>query len=233
MKRMTLIFAVLAISGTGVVIWQRHSLSEFQENQNRRLHHETGTGISNAEAAAIEQEVTALREETKELPKLRNEVSQFRATQIELTKARAENARLLEAKRTGLSIPREAPPGFILKEQLKNAGFATPEAAVQTFFWAMSQGDLGTMLQALSAGSEDKKHIENSPPEERAELELKVKADRNRNPMNNFRDFAVRQKEVISDTAVVLYVGSSPSTKTTKIQMEQNGGEWRLRDLPQ
>jgi hypothetical protein len=50
--------------------------------------------------------------------------------------------------------------------------------------------------------------------------------------MLRFNDFGVRAKEVISDDAVVLYIGSSLSTNTAKVKLEHSGGEWRLRDLP-
>jgi hypothetical protein len=103
---------------------------------------------------------------------------------------------------------------------------------VQSFFWAMRQGDLRSLLQALSPANTERKQMESLPPEKRAEIEKSFSVDRAENPMNHFTDFAVRSKEAISDDAVVLYVGSSLTTNTMRVQLDRFGGEWRLRDMP-
>src|ERR1043166_2530272 len=141
------------------------------------------------EDAALKQEVVALRDATRELPKLRNEVGQLRVTRIELDRAREENARLLNAKQTGAPIPREAPPGFTSKERLTFAGFSTPENAVETFFWAMREGGVAAIFEAMSPENEDRVRFEQSTPEYREEL-----AQRFRNEtqmMKHFNDFTI------------------------------------------
>ena len=39
--------------------------------------------------------------------------------------------------------------GFLAKESWSNVGFDTPEAAVQTFFWAIREGDLARMAECM------------------------------------------------------------------------------------
>jgi hypothetical protein len=226
---------MLAVIGTAAVVWQRISMADGKQQLQATP---AANSESNASSAGVnsetEHEAVALRAQTRDLAKLRNEVSQLRAQQSELAAARAESARLLDAKGSGAPLRREVPPGFISKEQLRNAGFQTPEDAVQTFFWAMREGDLGLMAQGLSPGNEERKEIERMPPEKRAELEKMLRAEENRkeNPMNYFNDFAVRGKEVISDDAVVLHIGSSLSMNTAKVKLERSAGEWRLHDIP-
>src|ERR1041385_918951 len=87
MKRATLVCAVLALAGTGAVIWQQRSLAEL-----RRPHGSLGfTDAATMDDNNAEQrEVLALREQTKDLPRLRNEVTQLRAHRAELDAARRE-----------------------------------------------------------------------------------------------------------------------------------------------
>jgi len=230
MKRATLACAVLTFVGTGTVIWQQRSLAELRRPD--RTPGFTRSATTDKTNATDEQELSGLREQTKELPRLRNEVTQLRTRKAELEAARREHKQLTEAKHTGASVPREAPAGFTAKERLVNAGFATPEDALQTFFWAMRQGDLGFVLQTLSPTNGERKQMESLPPNQRAEIEKSFSTDRAGNPMNNFSDFTVRGKETISDGSVVLHVGSSITTNTMRVQMDRFDGEWRLRDIP-
>ena len=229
-KRATFMMAVLAAVSTATVVWQR--VSSPDANQQLRAAPMVNSESNALANSQLEQEVEGLRAQTRDLAKLRNEVSQLRARQNELADARAENAQLLDAKRTGAKLPREAPPGFISKEQLRNAGFETPENAVQTFFWAMREGELAVMLQGLVPENEERKQLDRMPPEKRMEFEKLFRAKDSREAMDHFNDFAVRGKEVISDDDVVLYIGSSLSTNTAKVKLARTAGEWRLHDLP-
>jgi hypothetical protein len=176
-------------------------------------------------------EAIQLREQTKDLPRLRNEVTQLRVRKGEMDAARNERAKLMAAKQTGAPVPRETPPGFISKDRLTNAGFATPEDALQTFFWAMRDGNLALTIGALVSTNQERRNIERLSAEKRAELEQHFSNDREK-MMDNFNDFAVRERETLSDDLVALHVGSSLSTNTMKIHLAREGAEWRLRDLP-
>lgn len=235
MKRATTLLALLAAIGTAAVLWQRLSMVKARHAVSASASNSEPTSATvSATNTDLEREAAALRAQTTDLAKLRNEVSQLRTRQGELAAVRAEHEQLRRAKEIGAPIPREVPPGFIPKEQLRNAGLETPEDAVQTFFWAMREGELAIMLQSLSPENEERKQTERMPPEKRAEFEqmFRAKESREKNPMNHFNDFGVRGKEVISDDAVVLHIGSSLSTNTATVKLERSGGEWRLRDLP-
>jgi hypothetical protein len=111
MKRLTILCAFLAVFGTGAVLWQRNVLSQVLTDAGES-NPVRSTGETRTSDTTPQQKVAALREQTKELPKLRNEISQLRAVRSELAAARAENARLLEAKQNGSALPRESPAGF-------------------------------------------------------------------------------------------------------------------------
>lgn len=229
MKRATLFCGLLAMLGTGAVLWQQHSWSNLRHGQANRFLSEKAT---NWEVGALQSEIITLREQTRDLPKLRNEVSQLRARRAELVAARAENARLLEVKRTGAMLPREIPPGFIAKEQLQNAGYATPEAAVETFFWAMRESRLDLMLQSLSPNHRDRKNFERLPPETRAQQISGFSAGNLGSPrISNFSDFTVMEREQISDETVLLSLRSSASAKVAKYRLKRLGTEWKIEDM--
>jgi len=169
-----------------------------------------------------------MHEEAMELPKLRNEVGQLRAVRTELSSARAENARLLEAKRTGAVIPRATPAGFISKAGLVNAGLATPEDALQTFFWATREGNLAVAMELMPSEDGDKERFDKLTPEDRAREESNFRNSSEGRAMSAFNDFAVAQREQISEDTVVLHIRSSVATNTFPFQLKRYGTEWKL-----
>jgi hypothetical protein len=217
MRRITIITATLAILGTSAVIWQRQSLARLRESRATGFIETTAPqGPTDLEA----QEILTLREQTKELPRLRNEVSLLRGTRTNLSSAQAEAARLLEANKSA-SAPALPPAGFISRQQLANAGFATPEAAVQTFFWAMNEGDVSAILRVVLPAES----LNKLTPEQR----IKVAEDfkREQSTMAHFNDFGIRQREDLSEDKVVLHVGSSLSTNTIPMPLKRINGEWK------
>ena len=98
--------------------------------------------------AGANDEVLRLREANKDLPKLRNEVRQLRRQAEEMAKLSADNERLKNAPKQGV---RQYPPDFVRRVALVDKGLATPEATIQTFFWAMTQGNVSRMKDCMSA----------------------------------------------------------------------------------
>ena len=230
MKRATLFCGLLAMLGTGAVLWQQHSWSNLRRSRDHSFLSGTAT---NLEDVALQQEAIMLREQTRELPKLRNEVSQLRARRAELATARAENVRLLGAKSTGAMFPRKAPPGFISKAELKNAGCATPESAVETFFWAMRESRLDLMIQSLSPDHQDREDFESLPPETRTQQINGFSGGNLGNPrISSFSDFTVVEREQISEDTVVLSLRSSGAAKVAKYRLKRFGTEWKMEDFP-
>ena len=222
--------AVLAVFGAGAVLWQRTVLSKARADAGE-LNNASSTGDMKITDATLQQEIAALREQTKQLPRLRNEISQLRAHGSELAATRAENARLLEAKQMGSQIPRESPVGFVARDGLVFAGRATPEAALQSFFWALREGNMMVALQAMPANDGEVVELEQMSPSERAKAEEQFKASSEVRMMQQFNDFTVAGRKEISDEEVVLYVRSSVATNTFPHALKRFGNEWKITGM--
>jgi hypothetical protein len=229
MKQTTIICAALAFLGTAAVLWQQQSLARLSGNPNRGFTNDVPAATETTNAA-LEQEIISLREHTKDLARLRNEVGRLRTTRTELAAARTESARLLQAKENA-AVPRSAPQGFTSRQQLANVGFATPEAALQTFFWALVHGDIEYAMQAMSPNSSERKQFEKIPADERAALISNTKRN-GAEEFAGFNDVGVHRREDVSEDAVVLHVGSSLATNTLRLKLQRFGTEWRVQDFP-
>jgi|SRR5579872_546799 len=169
------------------------------------------------------QEVENLRGENAALPRLRNEVRQLRRQADELANLRAENHRLLAQQKTdaGQGGPLKALEGFIGKSSLSNAGFGSPEATVQTFFWAMSQADLQRMGECVTKAPQQEFHAETA---ENIRRSLRDK-------MDEFPGFWVTGKKIISAYEVVFGIrlphDANPSSSQL-MHLKLVEGEWKI-----
>ena len=230
MKRATILLALLAAVGTAAVLWQRLSITELREPAPLLASGvESNVASSAAMNSELEREAVELRAQTRDLPKLRTEVSQLRVRQRELATARVEHERLLRAKESGAPVPREIPPGFVSREQLRNAGYETPEDTIQTFFWAMREGNAAVAMESLSPENKQRIRFDSVPPEQREALELKARGGAPE--MKQFNDFNVAERQQLSEDKVKLYLRSSLSTNTVSYELKRFGTEWKLVDF--
>lgn len=86
-----------------------------------------------------------------ELMRLRNEVAQLRQRQRELANAQAENNALRQrvAAAPASASAVALPPGYIRRKDAQLAGYQTPEAALQSFIWAIANKNTNTLCQVL------------------------------------------------------------------------------------
>ena len=91
------------------------------------------------------------RSDHTELLRLRNEVRRLRAQQQEAEKLRAANQRVAEEIKSGKFTPRRLADmeGAVPREKWTFAGFATPEATVQSFLAAFASGDPEQFIRCL------------------------------------------------------------------------------------
>lgn len=88
-----------------------------------------------------------------ELLRLRNEVTRLTERRRELAGVRAENEQLraqLAARGTNDPGKSQPPPDYVFKSQARFVGYATPEDAVQSMFWAVRNHDMTNLLQACT-----------------------------------------------------------------------------------
>ena len=116
------------------------------------------------------KDIERLRAENREIHKLRGEISQAREKRRALEKMQAENAQLRE------KIDQiKADPNAAVGEPfpLSNKGQATPDAALETTFWSMYQGDIETLSRLMPMVTAE---FERMPPEEKANSIMMLRA---------------------------------------------------------
>jgi RNA polymerase sigma factor (sigma-70 family) len=143
-KLKTAIAAGLILAGTGMpLILQQHSLRQAraekrvlaEANQNLLHLSEDNQSLSNLLSKAQSSEAVS-RSQLRELMRLRAEVGALRKDSQELAALRAK----------GKTVNTDPQPVADAKtvlpaEQWANVGMATPDTALQTFFWAARHGD--------------------------------------------------------------------------------------------
>jgi RNA polymerase sigma factor (sigma-70 family) len=106
------------------------------------------------------------------------------------------------------------------------AGFATPEAALKSFVWSESTGDLDKLLTACTPdqGERFKKRIAGMPQNELKRHMVEEASNR--------ANYAITDKEVISDTEVRLHLRVQPYPGHPNVGndvqvMQKIGNEWK------
>jgi len=94
-------------------------------------------------------ELDNLRRDKAELLRLRGEVTRLREQAATVARPPATATQRVRRERTAPPSPLAGQPGYVPAEQFANAGLATPEAALQTFFWALENPVGGRLLKTL------------------------------------------------------------------------------------
>lgn len=147
----TLALGVLAVAATALIAVQHQQLGRLRTENVSLQQSSAEAGQLKADLAKstgaeadAEDEITRLREENRDLLKLRNQVYQLREATAQFEQVRAENQRLQSV--AGNASNREAKqlvfqPIEIEIQNLTYQGLNTPEAAVQTYLWAQRDGN--------------------------------------------------------------------------------------------
>ena len=156
------------------------------------------------------------KEQLQELLRLRGEVGLLRSQQKEMQTVQAENRQLLLARNQG---PPSAAQDSFPKETWAFAGYADPESALKTLLYAMSRGDMKTMLAGVS-------------PEEAAKLgkefEGKSESEIAAQAVGEVTGFRIIKKEALSDDEVVLALFGDGKEETVKLKFKRFGNEWKM-----
>jgi hypothetical protein len=220
-----LLVTSFVVLGAALLQWQRASgLNVLNEKLRANSTEET---VAAPDTRSSEEEKSRLKEEARDLLKLRNEVSQMRKQAKDLSGLRAENERLQKAIQGAwqTSAPVPAPEGFIGRDTLANMGTATPEAAVQTYFWAMREQNVQSYLQTVSPHFLEQ-HAGNIPPEQMEQFNQRLQSTM-QEQMKGFSNFRIVGQEQQRDK-VIVKLQSSVSSKTAQIGVKLYGNEWRV-----
>jgi RNA polymerase sigma factor (sigma-70 family) len=159
-----------------------------------------------------------------ELLRLRGEVGLLRKLTNEL-------GRLKEENRSPAVTPQ--PEAVVPKESWAFAGYATPEAALQTVMWAMKQGDVTTFLASLSP------EMQKSLAQQfggKPENEIAAQLSQEVAPVAALR---LDRQEVAADGAVTFTLvseqhdnGAVRTSERAVLTFRNVGGEWKEVSVP-
>jgi hypothetical protein len=189
----------------------RRLITDHEEEAQRQ----TADYEASADHRLAKSEIQSLSEENRELPKLRNEVRQLRRQTEELARLRGDHERLLARQKTvdAKPLPLEATEGFIPRSALTDAGFGSPEAAVQTFFYAMSQANVQLFGQCFAEDT-------GKPPISSQDELLQQ--------MKLFTGYRLGGKKIVSDDQVIIGVRTAISEQMIPVPLKRIGNEWKL-----
>ncbi|MSU59306.1 MAG: hypothetical protein EXS35_14245 [Pedosphaera sp.] len=229
MKTAAIALVIAALSAA--LVWQLVRAKRLlDENAILRAQVETASALtaekerlSNLVAqAAASQPIS--EEQFQELLRLRGEVGVLRKQKAEVEKLHAENRQLLAATGQPLQSPGQTMSDFVPKESFTNVGYATPEAAFQTFSWAWQQGDTKSILASVSAEGRARMEADWS---KKTEAELAAQFH-NEHSSNYTGHRIVNRKEISSDEVLFsVYIGGEEES-FHKFRMKRYGNEWKL-----
>jgi hypothetical protein len=217
MKLTTLVtgMAALAVLAGALALFQQQKRLVALEAKAAKVQAARAAAqASQASASPMPTTSAGLSEADKlELFRLRAEVTRLRARRTELAPVRTENQALRE------QIRKQAPPpGYVRMRDVQFVGQATPQAAFQSFIWAIGKGDTNALCQILSQDQAD--HLMyNLQQHGRDEM---LTAGR---IIPGYRIVDVSHR---SDTEVGLKVELLPGQEAQEMTLILEGGRWRL-----
>ena len=224
MKIIVRLIFILLLAGAvaGVVLEQNAIGAARAEQQVLRSEAEEARRLTeqNKDIAKLREEheeLERLRLANSDLPKLRNQVRQLRRQAEELSKLKVENQGLQQQQQNvAQGVTNSLPPNFIRREALRNAGFGTPEATVQTYFWAMCQGNIERMHDCTMEGREGMNQDQ--------EWERKHVADE----MKGFAGFSIIGRQDLSPGMVELELQSSAGGVKMPLKLRLMADGWKI-----
>jgi len=229
----TFVSLVIIVGLAGFILVQHQSQSKLSDenkdlrnqiaelkNENQRL----------TQLSSLPKDDALANEQLKELLRLRGEVGKLRAQQKAAPKPQA--AAPSQAPATPAAPPETAPDGAIPRDSWQFVGYATPENAMQSAMWAMSKGDVQTLLNSLTPEAQEAmaKQFENKSEAEIATTLSQgiskiqaLRLDRKRVSPNGDITFVVWSEEHDN--------GQLRTKDEVTFQVQNVGGEWKFSGL--
>jgi RNA polymerase sigma factor (sigma-70 family) len=237
MSKLTLgTISAVVIGGLVASLVVQHQSLARQREDNRSLQQqvEESRDAKNqlAQVAVDLDELAKRQRDQSELLRLRGEVGVLRRQTKELDALRSENRQARAALEASLetqsvgTVETAATADYWPRDSWAFAGYASPDAALQTLLWAASQGDLKTLLGSVTG--EAQKRIEK-------DLEGKSEGEASRKAIDdaiNLKSVRVYVRNVQSDDTVIIQAGYENGRLTyfEKLFMKKIGNEWKLSD---
>lgn len=223
MKRF--LFLVVALVAVVISVAQQKAIGRVKAERQTlladsaeaaRLEHENA---AMAQLPDVDAQVKTLRPNQRELARLRNEMSNLRSQTAEAEKLRALHQQLVDAQNSLISGT--APAGFISKSQMADAGMGTPEAAVQTYFYALAQGNVKRMMQCMGRPQSE---FDKLTPEAEAN-----EGESLRRQFDKFPGYFISETNFISPDEVKFTVRATPGGLACPVHLVRNDNGWIVR----
>ena len=216
-----IVTAIAAAVGTPLIIQHRSVFTLRQENRSLLEQNEQlaalpseNQRLSNLLAQASNFQSSPTKQD-RELLKLRGEVGVLRQQTNELRKLQAENQRLRFRLATNDSAVPTAP-----KDSWALVGYADPEAAFQSAFWSMNQGDSAALLTSLAPGGRESQKVQSLS----SDSYLKKRKEQ----FDTVTAFKILDKELVSPDEAILTVYLDGAKQADRFRLQRFDNEWKL-----
>ena len=216
---------------------QKHAISTARQENAALLQEQAeaaqlaGENQSTSELREQKQQLEELRAANLELPKLRNEVRQLRSQGAQIERLRQENQRLasaLNSLNSGKAKAFSETEGYVSKESLSHAGFATPEAALQTFLWAVREGRVDAVAECLSPEGRPYFQAEFA---QKSEEEQKKSLQQGLGQLVRTPGYRLVDRVQTADDRVVLGIQAVAGGIVAKVILRRFGNEWKFQNM--
>lgn len=222
----TIITAALAVSTSFVIYEVRQAAQLKQEYQM----------VKNNPSEYLQELQRERDDASNRVAWLTDELDRGKSSNLELLRLRGEIGMLrqqLEFQKTQTGTKpsktvNASPIKFLSKDQVINAGFATPEAALQTRMHAQLSGDFDLFLSSYCARCLNPKP---PPPEKALKFQEEWKKE-SQEAASRFQGQQILAKQVINEDKIDLYVLFFETGKFPRAvvqQMEKEGNRWKIR----
>jgi hypothetical protein len=172
------------------------------------------------------RQLAALREENERLKSLSAERLKLSGEVAKLRNQASEAAQEIRTLRQApeAKSPAEEAPAHFAKESWAFAGYATPEAALQSVAWAQSKGSLETFLAGL--GTEARAEVL-SALKRKPELEASLFSE-----INKVKSFTILKKVPLAEDQMLFRVRNELEDGTAKVTvttLKRTEGEWKVQ----
>jgi len=165
-----------------------------------------------------------------ELLRLRGEAGALKQSETDLDKARKENQQTHTVLARYLQSLAETNPvataDYWPRGSWTNAGYASPDAALQTLFWAGYNGDLTNMFASMADDGEIRTNLENQfKGESDAEISARLAEQ-----AYALASTQILDRKVQDDGTVVLTIELErpKGFQTSSMVMKNVNGQWKL-----
>jgi hypothetical protein len=174
--------------------------------------------VAQANTPLAEEQLAELGKLRDEVRRLRNRTNDLQTMRTELRRLRAQ---LSVARSTMTSnAPPDVPASDIFpRDSWKFAGFDTPENAVESATWAISQGDEDSYLDSLSPDLRD---------EMESELADGSFGDVGPLSLGNSKDFRIVDRETISPDREIITIHVDGQPDDTELPVVKTPDGWKI-----